>query len=175
MTFVVSVKSDKRDILRAITHVDGTARIQSVSKIYNPEFWNLIQTFGKLTGTSVILNTSLNNNYEPIVESINEAITLLLTTEINVLIIGNYLVRKKLNVLEIKKMINSLYISFPLNKKLVIRFSKNIKKNSENTYEYFIESDYLVLFFGQTSIKISEILYKVLSSDSAEVKNYMTS
>jgi carbamoyltransferase len=87
MTFVVKVHEDKRELLKATTHVDGTARIQTVSKETNSRFWQLIDEFRKRTGVPVLLNTSFNNNAEPIV--------CFLTTRLNYLVVGNYLVSKK--------------------------------------------------------------------------------
>ena len=95
MVFVVDVKNDKRELLGAVTHVDGTARIQSVSRRTNSRFWELIRAFGERTGVPVLLNTSFNNNVEPIVDSTEDAIVCFLTTGLDYLIIGNHLIRKR--------------------------------------------------------------------------------
>lgn len=95
MTFVLNVKKDKQEILGAVTHVDGTARIQSVSKEQNEKYWELIEEFRKITGIPILLNTSFNNNVEPIVNSFEDSIVCFLTTKINYLVVGNYLIRKK--------------------------------------------------------------------------------
>lgn len=95
MTFVVKVREDKREVLKATTHVDGTARVQTVSKETNGRFWELIDEFRKKTGVPVLLNTSFNNNAEPIVDSVEDAIVCFLTTRLNYLVVGNYLVSKK--------------------------------------------------------------------------------
>jgi carbamoyltransferase len=95
MTFVVRVREDKRDLLKATTHVDGTARIQTVSRQTNSSFWQLIEEFRKRTGVPVLLNTSFNNNAEPIVDSVEDAVVCFLTTGLNYLAVGNYLVRKR--------------------------------------------------------------------------------
>ena len=95
MIFVVKVKEDKQGILGAVTHVDGTARIQTVSRKTNPLYWELIEAFRKITGIPVVLNTSFNNNAEPIVDSIHDAVVCFLTTKLNYLVIGDYLVHKK--------------------------------------------------------------------------------
>lgn len=92
MTFVVKVRKDKQEILRATTHVDGTARIQTVSRQTNPRYWQLIDEFRKLSGIPVLLNTSFNNNVEPIVDSVEDAIACFLTTELHYLVIGEYLI-----------------------------------------------------------------------------------
>ncbi|NEP13611.1 MAG: nodulation protein [Symploca sp. SIO2C1] len=94
MTFTFDVKDEYVSKLEAVTHVDDTARIQTVSKEINPRFWNLINSFHKLTGIPIVLNTSFNNNCEPIVNSVDEAITCFLTSDLDVLVIGNTLIRK---------------------------------------------------------------------------------
>jgi carbamoyltransferase len=95
MTFVVKVREEKREVLKATTHVDGTARIQTVTRQSNPAFWELIKAFGELTGVPVLLNTSFNNNVEPIVDSVEDAIVCFLTTKLDHLIVGDYLISKK--------------------------------------------------------------------------------
>lgn len=95
MTFVVKVRKEKQDILRATTHVDGTARIQTVSRQANRKYWDLIDAFRKITAVPVLLNTSFNNNVEPIVDSAYDALVCFLTTGLNCLVIGDYLITKK--------------------------------------------------------------------------------
>lgn len=95
MVYVVNVRENKRELLGAVTHVDGTARIQTVSRKTNTKFWNLIHAFKKLVGIPVLLNTSFNNNSEPIVDSVEDAIVCFLTTQIDYLVVGDYLIKKK--------------------------------------------------------------------------------
>jgi carbamoyltransferase len=95
MTFVLNVKEEKQKILGAVTHVDGTARIQTVSKETNPRYWQVIDEFRQLTGIPVLLNTSFNNNVEPIVDSFEDAMVCYLTTKLNYLVVGDYLIKKK--------------------------------------------------------------------------------
>ena len=95
MVFVVKVKKGHRDLLGAVTHVDGTARVQSVSKATNERYWRLIDGFRQLTGTPIVLNTSFNNNAEPIVNTPADALNCFLSTHIDALIIGDFLVTKK--------------------------------------------------------------------------------
>lgn len=75
MLFTVPVYDDKSKIIPAVTHVDGTARIQTVSSETNPMFWNLIHKFKNITGLPVLLNTSFNVKNEPIVCSPKDAIS----------------------------------------------------------------------------------------------------
>lgn len=95
MTFAVKVRPEKRKLLGAVTHVDGTARIQTVSKETNEKYWSLIAAFRKITGVPVLLNTSFNNNVEPIVDSIDDAVVCYLTTHLNHLVVGDYLISKR--------------------------------------------------------------------------------
>ena len=88
------VKEDKKEVIPAVTHVDGTGRLQSVQKDVNPKYWTLIKEFENLTGVPVVLNTSFNEN-EPIVNSPEEAIECFLRTKMDCLILGNYFVRKE--------------------------------------------------------------------------------
>jgi carbamoyltransferase len=94
MIVVVPVRPEMRKLLGAITHVDGSARVQSVSRTDNALFHALIESFGRLTGVPIVLNTSFNNNAEPIVDSIDDAVTAFLTTGLHALVIGDWLVRK---------------------------------------------------------------------------------
>ena len=95
MTFTVPVQLSQRQNLGAVTHVDGTARIQVVSSENHLDFHSLISEFERITGTGVLLNTSLNNNYEPIANSASDVVRTFLMTELDMLVIGPYLVRKK--------------------------------------------------------------------------------
>ena len=87
------VKKNKRNLIPAITHEDYTARIQSVTKEENLLFWKLINEFKKITGISVLLNTSFNEN-EPIVNTPQQAIDCFLRNEMDFLVLSNYIVKK---------------------------------------------------------------------------------
>lgn len=98
MTVAVPVKKDKISKIPAVCHIDGTARVQTVSYNENPFLYCLLKEFGILTGIDVLLNTSFNNNNEPIVESPIDAIKSFLSMEkLDVLILGNYLIKKRFN------------------------------------------------------------------------------
>jgi len=94
MNLAYSVKLEKRAKIPAPTHVDGTGRLQTVSRSTNPLYWALIKEFQKLTGVPVLLNTSFNDN-EPIVLQPQEAIDCFLRTKMDVLVIGNHLIEKR--------------------------------------------------------------------------------
>ncbi|GAB4345590.1 MAG: carbamoyltransferase [Candidatus Abyssubacteria bacterium] len=83
-----------RSDIPAVTHVDYSARIQTVSKDTNERFWNLIRTFKELTGCSVLVNTSFNVRGEPIVCSPDDAYRCFRRTKMDCLVLGNYLLHK---------------------------------------------------------------------------------
>jgi carbamoyltransferase len=94
MLLVFNVKPDKREVIPAVTHVDNTGRVQTVTKEENGLFYELVASFEKITGIPVILNTSFNVQGEPIVNSPHDALNCFLTTDIDYLVLGNYLVSK---------------------------------------------------------------------------------
>jgi carbamoyltransferase len=94
MIKVYNVLPDKQEMIPAVTHVDGTGRLQTVDREHAPLYWKLIDAFKERTGVSVVLNTSFNEN-EPIVCSPEEAIAVLTRTKMDALAIGNCLVRKR--------------------------------------------------------------------------------
>jgi carbamoyltransferase len=94
MEKVYPVKVDKRDLIPAVVHVDGSGRLQTVSKTIDPLFYDLIQSFGQLTGVPVVLNTSFNLNGEPIVATPADAIRTFYCCGMDALILGHYLIRK---------------------------------------------------------------------------------
>lgn len=96
MLFVLKVRAEYREVLGATTHVDGTARVQSVDRDTNPRYWQLLHEFKRLTGIGVLLNTSFNNFAEPIVETVEDAIVCLLTTGLQYLAVGDYWVSKRM-------------------------------------------------------------------------------
>jgi carbamoyltransferase len=95
MLKVCYVRADKRHLLPAVTHVDGTARLQTVHKETNPRYYRLHKEFEQLSGVPVVLNTSFNVMGEPIVESPLDAIRCFYTTGLDYLVLGNYLVGKR--------------------------------------------------------------------------------
>lgn len=95
MGVVLDVRPEWRDGLAAVTHVDGTARIQTVRRYTNPRYWELLRTFGDRAGVSVLLNTSLNNHAEPIVDSARDAVACFLTTGLDAMVIDDWVIRKR--------------------------------------------------------------------------------
>jgi carbamoyltransferase len=92
MLLVYPIKEAWRSSLPAITHFDGTGRLQAVSKEQNPLFYRLIEEFKALSGFSVILNTSFNTNNEPIVCTPSEAWNCAKRAGLDYLVIGNFLI-----------------------------------------------------------------------------------
>jgi carbamoyltransferase len=88
MLMVYQIKAERRDEIPAVTHVDGSGRLQTVSQDLNPRYYQLISDFERLTGVPVLLNTSFNEN-EPIVCTPRDAIDCFLKTKMDVLYLGN--------------------------------------------------------------------------------------
>src|SRR4051812_35583307 len=94
MMHVVEIRVEKRGELAAVTHEDGTGRLQTVSHTSNPLYYDLIESFRKLTGTPVLLNTSFNEN-EPIVDTPQQAIDCFNRNDIDILCLGNHVIVKR--------------------------------------------------------------------------------
>jgi carbamoyltransferase len=94
MLKVCNVLKDKQAILPSITHVDGSARLQTVNKKTNPLYHSLIYKLGEKTGVPVVLNTSFNIQGEPVVESPKDALRCFYSTGLDALVIGNYILEK---------------------------------------------------------------------------------
>lgn len=94
MEKVYKIKPEKREKIPAVTHVDGTGRLQTVSRKINPIYYQLIEEFFKLTGIPIVLNTSFNEN-EPIVNTPEDALNCFLRTNMDVLVLGSFLIERK--------------------------------------------------------------------------------
>ena len=93
MSSLAIVKSDKQKIIPSVTHIDGTARLQTVNSNNNSKYLNLINAFYLLTGVPILLNTSFNEN-EPIVMKPEESLDCLIRTDMDAVFINNYLITK---------------------------------------------------------------------------------
>lgn len=93
MTFVYKIRPEVSKFIPAVTHIDGSARVQTVREEQNSKYYALIKTFGEKTGVPVLLNTSFNDR-EPIVNSPADALSCFLRTEIDALVIGDFIVIK---------------------------------------------------------------------------------
>ena len=94
MSFAPLVKEEYRDKLPAITHIDNTARLQTVTKEQNPLLYSLLTEMDKATGIGVLLNTSFNVNGKPILTTIKDIFTILKSTQLDGSVIENVYVTK---------------------------------------------------------------------------------
>ena len=92
--------------IKAVSHVDGTARVQTVYKSLNPKFYNLIENFYKITGVPILINTSFNVRGEPIVETPEDALKCFFGTDLDYLVIENFVINK---TYQNKNLITSKY------------------------------------------------------------------
>jgi carbamoyltransferase len=93
MMHVVKIKPEWREHLPAITHIDGTGRLQSIERETNPLYFDLIEAFGRLSGIPIVLNTSFNEN-EPIVDTPAQALQCFLRTGLDALCLGQFVMAK---------------------------------------------------------------------------------
>ena len=135
MSFVYKIKKDKQKIIPAVTHVDGTGRLQTVSRNINKKYYDLIKEFNQNTSVPILLNTSFNEN-EPIVESPSNAIDTFLKTQMDVLVLENYVI-SKINFHE-NYFLNKLVLEIGCNQGLttlqICKFAKKVTAidNNEN-------------------------------------------
>ena len=104
MLLVFDVKPDKRSKIPAVTHVDNTGRVQTVTREENGLFYDLVVAFEKITGIPVILNTSFNVQGMPIVNSPDDALDCFFSTEMDYLVMGDYLVTKDKKAWTVKEL-----------------------------------------------------------------------
>jgi carbamoyltransferase len=91
---VLKFKKDKRSLVQAVSHIDGTGRLQTVTKKNNLLFYNLIKFFFSITDVPILLNTSFNEN-EPIVNKPEEAINCFLRTKMDLLVLKNHIIIRR--------------------------------------------------------------------------------
>lgn len=153
MTFAVPVVASHREELPAITHVDGTARVQTVSKASHPRFWNLLSAFGKRSGVPILLNTSFNSRREPIVQSAHDALTCLLTSQLEYLFVNDYRVRKRPFATDV---LLEMVPSIPSHVQLVLRSNREGQPN------------YSLVTRGESATSLSVALGRWLASQGTE-------
>lgn len=95
MTITYDVKKEMQSKIPSVTHVDGTARIQTVNKIQNERFYDLLIELKRLTGHGVVMNSSFNLSHEPIVGTPRDAIAAFFASGLDSLFMGNYLIKKQ--------------------------------------------------------------------------------
>lgn len=155
MLYSVPTRPAAVHVLGAVSHIDGSARIQTVSKDTNPIYWELIRAFGDLTGVPVLLNTSFNNDAEPIVETVHDAVVCFLTTRLDRLVAGDFLVEKRDAA---TAPWSTLTIELAPCRKLVQ--SEAYAPPSGHRTEYWIESTYN----GHKTACLSPLVHKVIGS-----------
>jgi carbamoyltransferase len=94
MTHVYPIRPEKRALIPAVTHVDGSGRLQTVTRGANPLYYRLIEAFRELTGVPMVLNTSFNEN-EPVVCKPEEALDCFLRTRMDVLVLGSWYMERR--------------------------------------------------------------------------------
>jgi len=94
MILTAQVKPEKRSVIPSVTHVDGSARPQTVERDVNLLYWRLIREFGNRTGVPVVMNTSFNLRGEPIVSTPTDAVRTFFSSGMDALVIGNFVVEK---------------------------------------------------------------------------------
>jgi carbamoyltransferase len=94
MLQVIAIRPERRAQIPAVTHVDGTGRLQTVDRSANPRYYAVIEAFFQLTGVPMVLNTSFNEN-EPVVCRPEQALDCFLRTKMDVLVLGSYVIRRK--------------------------------------------------------------------------------
>jgi carbamoyltransferase len=149
MIHIVGVREEWKDRLGAITHVDGTARIQTVSDDIEPRYARLLREFEKLTGIPILLNTSFNVKEEPIVNSLDDAIETFLSTTIDALVVGDHLIERLPNC-----DIGQMVVSVPSSRKLVRRY-----EGDRSPYQ--LESTHTRYFASEATL--SESAFALLS------------
>src|SRR3989475_556623 len=100
MQQVYPIRGDKRHLLPAITHIDGSGRLQTINRTQNPLYYRLIREFEKITGVPVLLNTSFNEN-EPIVDTPAQALACFLRTRMDALVVGSTMLIRQTQATEI--------------------------------------------------------------------------
>lgn len=94
MLQVLQIREDKRELIPAVTHVNGSGRLQTVTEQQNKRYYRLIKTFESISGVPILLNTSFNEN-EPVVCTPEEALNCFLRTRMDILVLGDFFIERK--------------------------------------------------------------------------------
>jgi predicted NodU family carbamoyl transferase len=136
MSFVVDVRENRKAELGAVTHIDGSARLQVIDPDTNPRYYGLVQMFGELTGTPVLLNTSFNNNAEPIVQDVRDALACFLTTGLDFLVVEDFLISRRPGA---ELALDHLIPEFRLVTRLVKRLRTTLDGQRVVTHEIYLD------------------------------------
>lgn len=139
MSFSLPFKEDKKPLVPAVVHKDGTGRLQTVFKSLNPRYYQLIQTWYKKTGVPMLLNTSFNDR-EPIVETPTDAVNCFLKTRIDNLYFADYNILVSKNISDRSKI---LVAQFYTSNVPYGKFSREVNEKycSDKGYSYYCERD----------------------------------
>lgn len=154
MTFAAKVRDEHKDTLPAITHVDGTARLQTVTRLQNELIYDLITEFEKYAGHAVILNTSFNVNGKPILTRLSDAFEILDNSEMDAIYYKGNLIFKKRDGRKFKR--SPVFTSkkarsgMGINVFAFAKTQKDVKKISENL-EYLKDRENVVVITDETS------------------------
>jgi carbamoyltransferase len=94
MLLVTQIPEDKREVIPAVSHVNGSGRLQTIRREWNPRYYRVVEKFGGATGVPVLLNTSFNLRGEPIVNTPSDALNTFSKSGIDLLVLDRFLVRK---------------------------------------------------------------------------------
>jgi carbamoyltransferase len=156
--------------------------VQTVSKRTNEVFWRLIDAFKAITGIPILLNTSFNNNTEPIVDSVEDAIVCYLTTELDYLIVGDYLVKKKelcwQDYLSLKLSL-APYITLHQVRTLDSNGLHSTSRSIQNTYDPDFQGNispeiYSVLYLADGERRLKDIMDELGETDERKVQAIVT-
>lgn len=165
MTFLLNFLPETKREYAAVAHADGSARVQTVSREANPRFHALIERFRAVTGAPLLLNTSFNARGEPIVDSIEDAVATFLLTELDLLIIDDFIVRPVPGALT-GPPFDGLRVALPLSRKIVFRAAPGITKGQ---HSYFLETTFS-RHFGGGRVAISEAVASLLLASDGSAK-----
>lgn len=139
MGIVLPVRPEYRERLGAVTHVDGTARVQAVRDDESDPFARLLHHLGDLTGLPVTLNTSFNNNHEPIVQSARDVLACLMSTALEEVVIDNVVVRKTRNAYDDLLGFYVQLSAFAQMQKIDLNGQRKVRVGRRGSMEYAIE------------------------------------
>ncbi|WP_328720276.1 carbamoyltransferase [Streptomyces sp. NBC_00247] len=165
MSYVVDVRPEWRERLPAVTHVDGTARVQTVFQERNPVMWDIISEFRDRTGTPVVLNTSFNNFAEPIVQSVRDVVRCLLTTTLDAAVLPGHLIKRRADMTD--ALLNSAVSFHPAAELRGTHRAQGARPSVElvATYQYA----------GARSLPVSEEMFDFLTSVAASPRSLASS
>lgn len=176
MTLAAILKPEFQSILGSISHVDGSCRYQTVTKDSNPRIYQILWVFKELTGYPLLINTSFNLNQQPIVETPEDAIKTFLSSEIDFLLIDNFLVSKEkiYSQFRFNPEINKLKLYFAGNLSEVSQYLKNWEK--AKSLLFWTQEVGFIVFLGwfwfrysQLDVHIDILLSKKITWDTWKV------